>query len=93
MGMRQPDPKRIAAQEKRDRADAWLEVLCNGIGLALQNSDRRYYPETVKLIIERVNGELSEAVDAAEVAHKEYEPYWRRRRIVYALPKQTKKAA
>jgi hypothetical protein len=93
MGMKRDDPKRIAAYEKRERADAWLEVLCNGIGLAFQNSDRRYYPETIRLIIERVNGELSEAVDAAELARKEYEPYWRRRRIAHARPRKVKKAA
>ena len=92
--MRREDPKRVAAQKKRDRADAWLEVLCNGIGLAFQNSDRRYYPETVRLIIERVNGELSEAVDAAEAARKAYEPYWpSRRRRVTVLRRKKKKAA
>jgi hypothetical protein len=92
--MRHPDPKRIAAGEKRDSCRAWLEILCQGIGHSLINGEARYYPETVRLLIERVNGELAEAVRAAEVANKAYEPYWpqRRRRVSILRPKKTKAA-
>jgi hypothetical protein len=92
MGMRTPDPKRIAAGEKRDAAKAWLEILCQGIGHSLMNGEARYYPETVGLLIQRVNAELAEAVDAVKAANKAYEPYWpkRRRRVSILRPKKTK---
>ena len=89
---RTEDPKRLAAEQRRDRAQLWLEILSSGIGHAMQQTDRRYYPETMRGVIERVNGELCEAVDEAEAAEKAYEPYWRRRsRRMYNKPK--KKAA
>jgi hypothetical protein len=95
MGMRRDDPKRIAAEKKRDEARIWLEILCQGIGHSLTNGEARYYPENVRLLIQRVNGELSEAVDDEQRASKAYEPYWRgrrRRRVTIVRPKKTKAA-
>ena len=90
--MKSEDPKQIAARERRDRAQLWLEILCAGIGHALKETDRRYYPETMERILERVNDELSEAIDEAKAANKAYEPYWRRRsprRVRLVKPKKT----
>jgi hypothetical protein len=88
MARRKEDPKKIRAQQERDRAQTWLEVLCKGIGHALADENCRRYPDEIRLLVTRINGELTEAIENAERANKAYEPYWKRR-----FPRSVRRAA
>lgn len=87
--MKRDDPKRLKLQGDRDRAHTWLDILCKGIGESLINAYGD--PEELRLIVERVNNELGEAIDACDRANKAYWPYIARRRARRAPRK--KKAA
>lgn len=91
MSAKRDDPKRLKLRDERERATAWVEILCKGIGHALADGYRHEGSEDVRRIIARVNGELAEAVDALDRAEKAYEPYWARRRRV-SLGHRVKKA-
>jgi hypothetical protein len=85
---RKDDPVRLKLRGDRERAFAWLDILCKGIGHALTEEPGRCGDgESVRILIGRVNGELLEAVTALEKAEKAYQPYWSRRRIHYVARK------
>lgn len=92
--MKRDDPKKLKLRGDRERARLWLEILCQGIGKSLMDRECRY-SEDIRGIIERVNGELIEAVSASERAEKAYEPYWSRGRVRISgrKPKTAKKKA
>lgn len=79
--MRKPDdPEMLAAREERRDAQLDVEILCKGIGQALSDEGRAFYPENVLRIIARVNSGLRTAVDrymAAEDGLKDAcKTYW-----------------
>ena len=79
--MRRTDPVRKRLREARRQTAQWLQIVSRGIGDCLKSEC--YNTDEVRGLIERVNGELVLAVEAAEAAEKAYEPYWgsRRRRV------------
>ena len=79
--MRRTDPVRKRLREARRQTAQWLQIVSRGIGDCLKGEC--YNTDEVRGLIERVNGELVLAVEAAERAEKAYEPYWgsRRRRV------------
>jgi hypothetical protein len=87
--MRRNDPKRLKLRGDRERAQLWLDILCKGIGEQLSHSWREC-PDDVRSIINRVNGELLEALIAVEKADKAYQPYRIRRMVRVHRPRKTK---
>ena len=88
--MRRDDPKRLKLRGDLERAQAWLHILCKGIGETFSAS----YGDTedIREIINRVNGELLEALIASEKAEAAYRPYWSRRRV-RTYPARKKKSS
>jgi len=88
------DPKRAAARRELDEAQAWVDILCKGIGYALATN---YHDDAgpVRMLVARVNGELTEALERLELATKAYEPFWRSRLVSVRRRKnpKSKKAA
>jgi len=74
-GKRKEDPEKIKARAERDRARMWLEILKKGIADQIVEA---YNPDELRMAIDRVNGELVEALIAREKAETAYEPYWER---------------
>jgi hypothetical protein len=90
--MRRDDPKRLKLRGDREQAQAWLDILCKGIGAELSGGYRQC-PEDFRLLISRVNGELLEALIAVEKADEAYCPYWNRRRFrTYPVRKRKTKS-
>ena len=72
------NPERIKAQAKRNRARTWLKIISSGIAEALKES---VWPEDIREVVKVVNGELLEAIIAAEEAEEAYKPWRRLRRV------------
>jgi hypothetical protein len=91
--MKRDDPKRLKLRGDRQRAQAWLDILCKGIGKKLVDDGYSSEPEDVRETIKLVNGELLEALIASEKAEAAYRPYWSRRRVrTYRVPKRKTKS-
>jgi hypothetical protein len=88
--MKRDDPKREAARQAREVAQLNLEILCQGIGRSLTESNCRHELENVRYLIERANTDLLKAVEAKEAADKAYEPYWARRYRRYRPARKSK---
>jgi hypothetical protein len=95
---RRDDPKRLKAQQEREKARVRLNVVLQGVGHAFCDEAReRFSSDSVVEIITIVNTDLIRAVNRMDAAEKAYEPFWgRRRRRVSVLkrpPKKVKAAA
>ena len=83
LSMKRNDPKILKLKTERDRAAEWLNILRIGLGHALADGYQQE-PETLRLLVDRINKDLVAAICEVETTQKAYEPYlpWRRRRIV-----------
>ena len=86
------DPKEQKARADRERAYIRLQTISLGISAVLK--EERHYRcavEEWKPILEMVNNDLVDAIQAAALAEEAYEPYYRRRRLARQYRVATKK--
>jgi hypothetical protein len=90
MKKRKEDPKRIAAQSRRLRAEVWLNILQKGIAATLEHAEFYRDSDEISIIIDKAKNDLAQALEDYRAAAAAYEPYWRRRRIARARVKNPK---
>lgn len=90
--MRRDDPKRLKLRAERERAEAWLDVLCKGFGHSLADG-YGWRTDELRPLIELIQAQMIPAIEDVEAAEKAYAPYWRRRRTVMHRRKKAKTKA
>ena len=95
--MKRDNEKLLAAREQRDRSELWVAILTHGIAKALQELDCCEPTRHIRRVLDRVERDLLPALEAAEQADRNYEPFRSRRRLrlrrrYTVTPKKTKPA-
>lgn len=92
---RKEDPKRVAAQLLRLRAEIWLNILQKGIAAELEHAEFYRESEEIAIIVGHAKGDLMHALEKYRAAAQACELYrWRRpRRISRLVLPKTKAAA
>jgi hypothetical protein len=85
------DPVRERLSVEREKAEAWLRVLCKGVGACLMECSGRY-PEELQAVLDVADNYLRAAIAEEQRAQEAYAPYWRRGRMRYIVKPKAKKA-
>ena len=78
---RRDDEKEAAAREERDRAEVWVDILTHGIAKVLQDRDCCEPTKRIRRVLDRVERDLLPALEAADQAERNYEPFRTYRRL------------
>jgi hypothetical protein len=88
---RKVDPVEEGLRAERQKAEAWLRILCKGVGSCLMECSGGY-PEELQAVLDVVDNYLRAAIAEEERCQEAYKPYWRRRRVRYISKAKAKKA-